>query len=183
MIITIGGDAGSGKTTVSEMLAKKLKYSFHSMGTMFRRIAIFQGLPVEELEKHASEHPHIDKDLDDFQKKLGENEDNFVLESRLGWKFIPHSFKIFLKVDEELAAERVLKDHLDGKRKSEREFETLKEALAAIRQRRKLDLARYKKLYKVNHLDPKHYDLVIDTTGKTVEQVTKEILDELKKRK
>ena len=34
MIISIAGYAGAGKSTVAEMLAKKLGYEFYDMGTL-----------------------------------------------------------------------------------------------------------------------------------------------------
>jgi len=43
------------------------------------------------------------------------------------------------------------------------------------------DSDRYKKFYQVDYLDRSNYDLVVDTTGKTPEAITQEILDTLPK--
>jgi cytidylate kinase len=176
MIITIGGDAGSGKSTVAQAVAAKLGYKYYSVGNLRRQMAAARGLTIEAYNKLGETDPSTDKEADAYQEKLGKTEDNFVLESRLGWKFVPKSLKIFLSVDEKEAAGRILRDHKEGKRPSEIRMKTLKDALEHIRERRKSDLLRYKKYYNVNHLDKKHYDVVIDTTGKTVEKVAEEVL-------
>lgn len=182
MIVTIGGDAGSGKSTVAQLLAKKLEYAYHSVGNLRRQMAAARGLTIEEYNKLGESDPSTDREPDEYQAKLGRTQDNFVLESRLGWKFIPKSFKVFLAVDEKVAAERILKDHKKKHRPSEQTIKTLDEAIKHIRERRKSDLLRYKKYYKIDHLDQKHYDFVIDTSKSTVEKVVDIILEEVKKR-
>ncbi|HSU72679.1 MAG TPA: cytidylate kinase family protein [Candidatus Binatia bacterium] len=181
MIVTIGGDAGSGKSTVAQLLAKKLKFKYYSVGNFMRQMAAARGLTIEQYLEATKDSVEADKEADAYQQKLGKSEDNFVLESRLGWKFVPKSLKVFLTVDENVAAERILRDHKAGKRPSEQKITTLKEALSEIRARRKNNVARYKKFYNVNHLDKTHYDVVIDTTDKTIEQVADEILAKVKK--
>lgn len=183
MIITLGGDAGSGKSTVAQAVAKKLNYKYYSVGNLRRQIAAARGLTIEEYNKLGESDPKTDTEADAYQEKLGKTEDNFVLESRLGWKFVPKSLKIFLTVDEKVAAERIFKDHKAGKRPSEKPMKSIKDAVKEIEERRKSDLLRYKKYYNVNHLDKKHYDIILDTTGKTIEQVADEVLIEVKKRK
>lgn len=181
MIITIGGDAGSGKSTVAQLVAERLGFKFHSIGNLRRQMASARGMTIEEYNKLGETDPSTDKEADAFQEKLGKTEDNFVLEGRLGWKFIPQSFKVFLAVDEKVAAERILKDHQAKRRASEKAIHTIDEALAHLRARRKTDTLRYKKYYNTDFLDMKHYDLVIDTSKSTVEKVADEILEAARK--
>ena len=107
MIITISGMPGSGKTTVAKLLAKRLGYEHYSMGDLRGKMAMERGISIDELNKLGEKESWTDKEADDYQKKLGETEDNFVTDGRTGFHFIPHSRKIFLKVDLRIGAERI----------------------------------------------------------------------------
>ncbi|NCN22588.1 hypothetical protein GW934_03820, partial [Candidatus Falkowbacteria bacterium] len=56
-------------------------------------------------------------EVDEYQKKLGETEDNFIIEGRTSWYFIPNSLKIYLDVSLEEGAKRIF---LSLKAKNER---------------------------------------------------------------
>ena len=96
MIITIAGLAGSGKSTVAKLVAKKLKYKFYSAGDMRGELATREGLTIDQLNDLKAKWTHAA--IDEVVKKIGQNEDNLVFDSWLGWHFIPHSVKFFLKV-------------------------------------------------------------------------------------
>ena len=89
MIITISGIAGSGKSTVAKLLAKKLNYKHYSIGDFMRQIAKERKLTLLELSKQAEKDNSIDKELDKKQIELGKTKDNFVIDSRLGFHFCP----------------------------------------------------------------------------------------------
>lgn len=169
MIISISGQAGSGKSTISKLLAKRLGYKHYSGGDMRRKIARERGLTLAELNKLGETDETTDKEADNSIKKLGETEDNFVIDGRLAFHFIPHSFKILLKADLDTRAKRVYKD----KRISEK-FEDMEAAKKMLTVRDKSDLYRYEKYYGLNHLEDQNYDLVIETINnpdKTVEKI------------
>jgi len=171
MKITISGLPGSGKTTVTKLLAKKLKLKHYSIGNLMRKIAKKKNINELELNKIAEKQKDIDKKLDDFQKKLA-NKDNFVLDSRIGFYFIPDSIKIFLKVNLKQGAKRIFKD----KRKEE-SYKTIKQTLKAIKRRMKSETIRYKKHYGIkNFRSKKNYDLVIDTTNLKPDEVVNKII-------
>lgn len=182
MIITITGSAGSGKSTVAKLLAQKLLYRHFSAGDLRRQLASERGMTIEEFNKLGEKDPDTDRLADEKLAELAK-EDKIVVDGRLGWKFIPASFKVFLKIDEQVAAERILKDHLAGKRRSERELKTANDVLDEIAERTRSDVARYKRWYSIDYRDPKHYDFVIDTTKLTPEQIVDEILKAAKKKK
>ena len=50
-----------------------------------------------------------------------------------------------------------------------------------IELRKQSDIRRYKKIYKINPYEKKHYDFVIDTTTKTPEEICRIIIKKLKK--
>ncbi|MBI2112124.1 AAA family ATPase, partial [Candidatus Woesearchaeota archaeon] len=83
MIITISGTAGSGKSTVGKLLAKKLKYKHYSMGDLQRQIAEQRGITLLELGKLEETDPSIDKELDQKQIQLGKTENKFIIDGRL----------------------------------------------------------------------------------------------------
>ena len=91
MIITISGIAGSGKSTVAKLLAKKLNYKHYSIGDFMREIAKQRKTTLLELSKEAEKDSSIDKELDQKQIELGKTQDNFVIDSRLGFHFIKNS--------------------------------------------------------------------------------------------
>lgn len=173
MIITISGDAGSGKSTVAELVARKLKVRHYSVGDFMRQIAKKRKMTLLQVSKLAEKDTTIDEELDDMQTELGKTEDHFVLDSRLGWHFIPKSFKVFLKVDINEAARRIFND---SKRKGEEENRTLEVTEENIRERKASELERYKKYYKINPYEEKNYNLVIDTTKASPEDTAERIV-------
>ena len=97
MIITISGNPGSGKNTVGEMLAKELKYEYIVMGDIRRQIAEDRGISLADLNKSDEESGETDKIVDDKLVQIGKEQDNIVVVGRVGFHFIPDSFKIFLE--------------------------------------------------------------------------------------
>jgi hypothetical protein len=97
------------------------------------------------------------------------------LDSRLGFYAQPHAFKILLDVDEEIAWERIFKAERDTDKHASK-----KHAIAQVKERNSSDEERYKKLYDVDLRNPNNYNLVIDTSERTPEEVLQIILDEFK---
>lgn len=162
MIITISGMPGSGKTTVGKIIAEKLGLSFFSVGELRGKMALDQGLTLDELNRLGETDKTTDSTVDDYQKKLGRENDNFVIEGRLSWYFIPDSYKIFLDCDSKTATERLIKSR--DQRPDEKLPTDPDKVRDMIEQRVQSDLKRYQLYYQIDYKDPKHYDLVIDTT-------------------
>lgn len=95
-----------------------------------------------------------------------------------GWYAVPESFKVYLKVDIDVAAKRAFEDAM---RKSSEKFDTVEEQKQDMQKRYKLENERYWELYGVRKEDESNYDLVIDTTNLTPEQVANKIEQEYKK--
>ena len=183
MIITISGVPGSGKSTVAKLVAKKVGFKHYSAGDFMREIAAKRNLSLLEISKVAEKDRGIDKELDERTVKLGKEEDDFVMDSRLAYHFIPNAFKVFLYVDAKAAAKRIFGDIRKKKegRKVEKESTTLAATLSAIRKRRRSEELRYKKYYNIDLFNKKQYDLVVDTTKATPEEVAAKIVDAVKK--
>ena len=96
----------------------------------------------------------------------------------MGWYSIPDSFKIYLKVDIDIAAQRAFNDE---KRKETEKFETIEEQKADMIKRFNSENERFFRLYGVHKEDMSNYDFVLDTTNHTIEENAKIIEEEYKK--
>ncbi len=179
MIITISGTPGSGKSTVGKAIAKELGLKHCSAGDFMREMAEAKGISLMELTKQAAKDTSIDKEIDERTKHLA-LKDNFVIDSRLAFHFIPKAIKIFLKADPKVAAKRTWKDIVEMKRHTEQQLKSEKEVFDAILSRQKEEIGRFKKYYGIDFLDSKNYDFVLDTTNLTLEQSIQKVLDFIK---
>ena len=177
MLITMWWKAGSGKGTVSKLLADKLWYEIVSIGDMKRKLAAEMWINIIEFNKMWDDPKNakeFDLKYEEYQKSL-KLTDNIILDSRLGFYAQPKAFKILLDVDEEVAWERIFK----AKRETDKNT-TKKHAIDEVKERNSGDEARYMKLYNVDLWNPNNYNLVIDTSERTPEEVLEIILDEFK---
>lgn len=182
MIITISGTPGSGKSTVGKLLAKKLGYKYYSIGAMRRAMAKERGMTLQEFNVLGEKHAFTDLDIDRWQAKLGHERDNLVVEGRTSFYFIPHSVKIFLKVDLAEAARRIFHDTAHVRRfEASYHYHTIKELQHGLSGRIASDRRRYRKYYGLNIFLPKHYDLFIDTTKQRPAMTLKVVLGFLAK--
>ncbi len=199
MIISISGVPGSGKTSIAKLLAARLGVPFFSMGGLRGKMALERGITLDELNKLGETDATTDTSVDDYQRELGKKENAFVIEGRLSWHFIPHSFKIFLDCDPREAARRIFEarqntsdiDRIDiptsdvsSERQDEPLYGSAEDAERDIANRVASDDRRYAKYYGVNYRDPSHYDLVFDTTKmKGAEETADAILARLQANK
>lgn len=175
MNITITGNLGAGKTTVRDEL-KKLGYDTLSGGDIFRKVAEQRGVSVVELNEMVKGDPAIDDEIDGMTSRLGREVDNTVFDFRLGWHFVPDSFKVFLLIDPDVAAERVY----GGTARNAEDYQSLADAKDALRKRARIESERFADLYGIDYYDAKNYDLVIESSYATPEQITREIVRCLK---
>ena len=178
-IITLAGDLGSGKGTVSNILEKELNYTIYRNGEYFRSLAKEKGMSVSAFCDYVDMHPEIDRSIEESAREYAKNHDNLIIDARLGWYVVPDSFKVYLKVDLDEAARRAFND---PNRKATESFNTVLEQKQDMIKRQHSENTRYNTLYHVDNLDMSNYDLVIDTTYITPDEVADIILDRYKKR-
>jgi len=178
MIITISGTPGSGKSTIAKLLAQTLGFRHYSAGDFMRQMATERKTTLAKLTQEALKDHSIDEEIDRRTQELGVFEDDFVIDSRLGWKFIPRAIKILLTISPDVAAKRIFANH----RPDEKENTTLAKTKKNIATRLAAEIERYKTLYGADYTDKKHHDLVIDTTDLTAERVVDTIVDFMKKK-
>ena len=171
--ITITGTLGSGKSTVAQMLSDMLGYIYYSTGKAQRHIAEKMGLTTLELNLLSDKDPSIDEKIDSVFKQMNSDGKSYVVDSRLAWHFMPDSFKVKLITDETTAAYRIMNDTT---RTGERHYNTMEEAKTEIINRRQSEIARFLNTYHVDIENDNAFDLIIDTTHITPQQVCTEIM-------
>jgi CMP/dCMP kinase len=167
MTIAISGVPGSGKTSVAKIIAAKLGLPFYSAGGLRGKMAAERGMTIDQLNELGEREAFTDNEVDDYQKKLGESNEDFVIEGRLSWFFIPRAYKIFLDCDLTEASRRIYeaRKRPEEGRDDERQYLSIEDAKTTVAARMASDDRRYAKYYGVNYRDPSHYDLVVDTTA------------------
>lgn len=182
MILTISGAPGSGKSSVAKEVARRLGFTHYSIGDLRRRVAHERGMTLEEYNRLGETTDRTDREPDEYQARLGREEDDFVIDSRLGFHFIPHSLKVRLRVDPRAGAERIFHAQR-SEEEAERRCHSVEEVLEANRAREASDRKRYQMYYGINAEDDRHYDLIVDTTGMSIEEVVSLVLLEIDRRR
>ena len=183
-IITITGSLGSGKSSTAKLVANKLGYKHISGGDFMRALAKDRGISLEELSKIAETDTSIDEALDNQNIEIGK-QNNVVIDSRLGFHFIPNSFKILLELDPVLAAKRILHDlkfNPDRRNEAKDYFNSEESIVHSIDERLLSERKRYKELYNINnHRAHENFDIIINTAAIPLEDVVNLIINEYKK--
>lgn len=180
MIISLMGNEGAGKSTVAQMLSDRLGMKRYYMGAIRRQKAAGHGMTLDEYNKLGETDPTTDTEVDEYLTNLGKTGNNFIIESRTAWHFIPHSFKIILTVEPREGARRVLED-LNKTDRNETKYQTLEEAVEGLRKRKESDFLRFQKFYQIDIFNLGNYNLVIDTTSLSPDEVVRKIVEGLTK--
>lgn len=164
--ISLAGDLGSGKSTVSDILIKRLDAEYYSTGAIVRSVAEKRGMTVVELNKYMEIHPELDKEIDDGLVALSDVDKRLIIDSRMAWHFTRGTFKVYLSVDLETSAIRIM----SANRKCEH-ASTLEETIKETKARRESEKKRYFEQYGVDIKDLSNYSLVVDTTYATPSEI------------
>lgn len=180
MILTITGKPCSGKGSIGKLFAEKYNYKYMCVGDMMRSLAEQNGYSsVLEMQKNDEMQKQIDIKVEEYQKNLGitHANDNLIIDARLAWMCIPNSFKVFVDVDPDIAAQRLF----DAKRENE-QVTSVKHAKQILTERWNTENKRFKELYGKNNTNLKEYDLVISSNNRTVESLVDEIYSKLQEK-
>lgn len=169
--ISLAGDLGSGKSTVSKILIPRLGAEYYSTGAIVRSIAEERGMTVVELNKYMESHPEIDHEIDDGVAKLAELEKPLIIDSRMAWHFTKGTFKVYLSTDIETSALRIMGANRKGEHSA-----SLEATVADTKARRESEIKRYSEQYGVNIKDLSNYDLIVDTTYASPEEIAECII-------
>ncbi|OGK10389.1 hypothetical protein A2767_02500 [Candidatus Roizmanbacteria bacterium RIFCSPHIGHO2_01_FULL_35_10] len=168
--ITISGKICTGKTTLFWNLQKKLNWPVFSTSQYFRDLARFKKF---SLEKAQEQNERTTKEVDFRVRDLLKTKGNLIAE---GWmtgimaEKLPRILKILL----------VCTDQKRIKRFSQREKISLTEAKKRITKR---EISLFDKLERIynrrDFVNPKNYNLVVDTSELTPGQVLQTVVDKL----
>lgn len=172
LTLTVSGPPGSGTTTVSKLLSKRLGLPHIYAGEIFRKEAERRGMSLSDFSRFCERDSDVDRWLDNYQVEVLKKGD-VILEGRLsGWlahlNKIP-AFKIFLKADRETRLERIMK----------REGGEREKRLDEMLERERSEKKRYMELYGIDINDESIYDLVIDTSDKSPDEIVDIIVKSL----
>jgi cytidylate kinase len=179
MFISITGNLGSGKSTVCTYLRDKYGAVIYSTGRIHRDIAQRMGKTTLEMNHLMKSDQSYDRMIDDEVVELSKkrHEGTVIFDSRMAWHFAVRSFKVFLSVGIDTAAERVFR----ASRGKEEVYSSAEEAERMLTARAEAERERFMLIYGVDYMDHSNYDLIADTTHMTPEEVAEYIYTEAKK--
>lgn len=169
MQISITGKLGSGKSTVCKMIRDRYDYKIFSTGAIQREVAREMGISTLELNKRMKQDHSLDTRIDEATTRLSrERRDcRLIFDSRMAWHFAEDTFKIFLTVDPTVAAQRVMANPRD----SEERYRSVEEARDKLVERSRIEQSRFRELYGVDYCDYGNYNLVVDSSARTPEEI------------
>ena len=151
MIVTIGGLAGTGTTTLAEVLSEKLDVPYISAGFIFREMAAERGMSVLEFSEFA--------------------EGNDVIEGRLSAYFVDNAdLRIWLFTPFDVRSKRI----------AQREDKSVDVAKDEIIIREKSEALRYKEIHNIDISNMDIYDIIINTDSFNPESISEIITTTLK---
>lgn len=163
--IVISGPIAAGTTTAAKTLAEKLNLEYHSAGDFFRQYMLDNNIPLYDKDQIPDE---LDQKIDRELTELAEKGRIVIDADYIGYftRDISSVLKILLTCDQKVRIQRALT-----------RIHTHTETPAEIKLREQGLDKKFRKLYaNENFLDPKFFDLVIDTTNTDKEDVVKQIL-------
>jgi CMP/dCMP kinase len=174
-IITVAGSPGSGKSSTAKALAAAFGYRHFSSGDLFRQLAAERGESIEAMNISAEVQRDIDLKVDALLQDMYRTEDRLVIDSRMAWRWMPESLKVFLVLDPDTASERIFNSLRVEGRQSE-DAASVDEVRRSIDRRFASEQRRYRTLYDVNPTDPLNFDVTINTKYNDLKTVTAMIL-------
>lgn len=181
-IITISGKPGSGKSSTADKVAELLGYARYSSGDMVRKILANKGMTLNEYNSKAKKNYDLDAKVDQELRNL-RNKKDIVVDSRLGFYWIPESFKVYLDLDMEIATVRIFKDTVSNNMRSSvsGDLTSLNDVSRQVQARMLNEQSRFRKLYGVDPYNLAHFDFVIDTSRQNPQSVAIAVFDAYRK--
>jgi CMP/dCMP kinase len=170
-IVTIAGSIGSGKSSTARAVASALGFRHFSSGDLFRQLAVERGESIEAMNISAEAQRDIDLKVDNLLQDMYPSEEKLVIDSRMAWHWMPRSFKVFLVLDPDTAAERIF-NHLQEEGRMSEDAQSIQEVRKSIDRRFASEKKRYSILYGVDTTDPLNFDIIINTKHNNLKTAT-----------
>lgn len=181
-IITLSGKPGSGKSSTADKVAELLGYTRYSSGDFVRKFISSQSMTLEEFNTRAEHEHELDNAIDEELRKLRDQRD-IVIDSRLGYYWIPESFKVYLDLDMDVATARIYKDAVQNAGRSAEVSATtsIADVNRQVNERLNNEIRRFRSVYGVNPYNTNNFDLVINTARHSPQTVALAVFDNYKK--
>lgn len=181
-IITLSGKPGSGKSSTADKVAEMLGYTRFSSGDMVRQLLEERNMTLQEFNERAKTEQSLDQEIDEKLRNLRTKSD-IVVDSRLGFYWLPESFKVYLDIDMDTASARIFSDMQSNKKRAKGAglMQNIGEVNWHVRKRMQDEQRRYRRLYGVDPYDTTRFDLVINTSRHSPQTVALTIFDEYKR--
>jgi CMP/dCMP kinase len=173
--IVVNGDLGSGKSTVSTLLAQRLGIRRISVGDLYREMAHQRGVTALQLNLHAELDDKIDHYVDRLQSDIATSGERLVVDSRLAWFFFRDALKVNLITDPGVAADRAL----SRPGSSVESYASVAQARERLAQRSESERVRFIDRYGADKTRLRNYDLVCDSTRATPEDIVARVVEAL----
>jgi len=181
MHISIAGNLGSGKSTICNILSRKYGFEIYSTGALHREIARQHNVSTLEMNRLMAEDRRFDNAIDDAITRVSieKSGETVIFDSRMAWHFAIDSFKVFVTVDPCEAARRVI----NARRGAVETYTSEADAREKLIERGRVENERFMQLYNVDNFCHTNYDLVIDSTNTTPEELAKIVYCEFMNRR
>jgi CMP/dCMP kinase len=173
--VVFNGELGSGKTTVSTLLAARLGIRRISVGDLYRGMAAQRGLTALQLNLHAELDDKIDHYVDQLQSDIAASGEQLIVDSRLAWYFFADALKVHLITDPIVAARRVLARPAD----TVENYASVEEARRHLVSRSESERIRFLTRYGADKTCLRNYDLVCDSTRAAPDEIVERIIERL----
>lgn len=175
--IAISGPPGAGSSTIAKKLSEKLKLNYFSPGKLYKSLSEKKQEAVAALELWKTKEgssKEIHKLIDEMQLEKAK-EGNIIIDGKLSIRMLKDvaDIKIWIDVPIEERAKRAV----------ERDKIPYNQALKDIKEREKLEIKNWEKIYGFNYLKQKNEaDVIFDNSNKTADEAVNEIINILKEK-
>ena len=167
--IVISGQIASGTSTAAQNVAKQLGLEYKSAGDFFRKYVIAHNIPLYDKEQIPDDvEREVDGRLTEIAKQGGH-----VIDA--------HYIAFFTRTDPEILRVLLLCTNEQRYKRAQEREHTHTETVEEIKKREQGLDKKFRKLYaNENYLNPKFFDLVVDTTNTSQEEVAQKIIERFK---
>lgn len=164
-LVAVAGLPGTGTTTLCRILSKRLELPHAYAGQFFRDMAKEKAMDLVQFGEYAEKHREVDEELDRRMIEVAKAR-GAVLEGRMSaWQVDQGGaggLKVLLEAPEDVRVARVA---------AREGIEDVEKVRVENRHREASEAKRYREFYGFDPNDPRHYDLVIDSSDKAPDAI------------